>query len=115
MKISLPLHAICLGKCKVEGLAIALGICYLVEVSLFDTCCTLLTLERSAMSAIPMTDPIERIYTVKEVAEILRVSPRTVWRMIEHGELRGFKVRSGYRIRQSELEAYIKRQNTGQP
>ena len=67
------------------------------------------------MNAVLMTDPIEKMYTAKEVAEFLRVSPRTVWRMIESGELKAIKVRSEYRIRHRDFVAYIERQNTGQP
>ena len=58
------------------------------------------------MSALSMTD--EKIYTVKEVAEKLRVAPITVRRMIAAGELRAFTVRDEYRIRQSALDAVMR-------
>lgn len=57
------------------------------------------------MSAPVMTE--EKIYTVKEVADILRVAPITVRRMIASGELRAFTVRGEYRIRQSALDTYV--------
>ncbi len=59
------------------------------------------------MSAPSMTE--EKIYTVKQVADILQVDPRTVRKMITDGELEAFKVRDEYRIRQSILEGLMKR------
>jgi excisionase family DNA binding protein len=61
------------------------------------------------MSAISMTEPIEKIYTLKEVADILRISVRTVYRMIKSGELDAFRVRDEYRVLKSTLEAFIAR------
>ncbi len=54
------------------------------------------------MGAGAMTE--EKNYTVREVADILRVTPRTVWRMISSGELQAFKVRGDYRVRRQVLE-----------
>ena len=49
------------------------------------------------------------LLTVKEVAEILRVSQPTVLRMIDDGELRAIRVRNQWRIRRSDLEAFLQR------
>ena len=49
------------------------------------------------------------LLTVKEVAEILRVSQTTVLRMIEDGELPAIRVRNQWRIRRSELDDYLQR------
>jgi excisionase family DNA binding protein len=49
------------------------------------------------------------LLTVKEVAEILRVSQPTVLRMIEDGELSAVRVRNQWRIRRSDLEAFLQR------
>lgn len=51
----------------------------------------------------------EKIYTVNEVAEILRYTPRTIRQMIADGELDAFQVRSEWRITQSALDAIIKK------
>ncbi len=59
------------------------------------------------MSASTMAE--EKIYTVNEVAEILRVTPRTVRRMIADGQIDYFMVRDEYRIRQSAIDAVKKR------
>jgi excisionase family DNA binding protein len=49
------------------------------------------------------------LLTVKEVAEILRVSQPTVLRMIADGELRAIRVRTQWRIRRSDLDDYLQR------
>jgi excisionase family DNA binding protein len=49
------------------------------------------------------------LLTVKEVAEILRVSQPTILRLIEDGELRAIRVRNQWRIRRSDLDAYLQR------
>ncbi len=61
------------------------------------------------MSAVAMTE--EKFYTVKEVAEYLRVHPRTIRKMILDGQVQAIKVRDEYRIRQSALEDYIQKQS----
>lgn len=50
----------------------------------------------------------ERMYTVQEVAQQLRVSERTVRNWIEQGELTAFSIgKRGYRIGESDLNAFI--------
>jgi excisionase family DNA binding protein len=44
-----------------------------------------------------------RLLSIKEAAEVLRVHPRTVKTMIRRNELPAFKVRSQWRLRESEL------------
>ena len=51
----------------------------------------------------------DRLLTVHEVAGIMRVSNMTVYRLIRAGELRAARVGRGYRIRESELDAYLNR------
>ena len=53
------------------------------------------------------------LLTVKEVAEILRVSQPTVLRMIDDGELRAIRVRTQWRIRRSDLDDYLQRGGSG--
>jgi excisionase family DNA binding protein len=64
------------------------------------------------MSAGAMTQ--QEFYTVKEVASILRVTPRTIWKMINSGELAAIKVRDEYRIAQQSLDAFIEGQKPKQ-
>jgi len=51
----------------------------------------------------------EKVYTVNEVAGMLRTTPKTVRRMIALGEIEAFKVRDEYRIRESVIEAIMRR------
>ena len=47
------------------------------------------------------------LLTVAEVADVLRVSNMTVYRLIKAGELPALRVGKNYRIRQHDLEAYL--------
>src|SRR5690242_6483409 len=49
----------------------------------------------------------EMLLEVKDVAEFLQVSSRTVLRMIDQRTLRAFKVGDRWRIRPKDLEEYI--------
>lgn len=52
----------------------------------------------------------ETLLTIEEAAQQLRVSTRTVRRLMEADQLKGFMVGKRWRFTQSELDAYIKRQ-----
>ena len=62
-----------------------------------------------AIGTLTMTE--ERLYTVTEVAKILRVSPRTVRNMIRDKELAAFMIRDEWRIRQSALDEIMRERN----
>ncbi len=47
------------------------------------------------------------LLTAAEVAEHLRVSTMTIYRLIRRGELPAVRVGRNYRVRQSDLEAYL--------
>lgn len=51
--------------------------------------------------------PVE-LLTVREVAESLRVSTMTVYRLIKSGALPCTRVGKGYRIRPGDLERYLR-------
>jgi excisionase family DNA binding protein len=65
------------------------------------------------MGRLPMTDPNRRfgfsphLLTVPEVAEILRVSPRTVRRMIDDKRLPVVRFGRAVRVRVEALTAFI--------
>jgi excisionase family DNA binding protein len=61
------------------------------------------TMTRSQSSG-PITGPL---LTVAEVAGVLRVSNMTVYRLIKAGDLPALRVGKNYRIRESELEAFL--------
>ena len=52
-----------------------------------------------------------QLYTLEEVADILRVSIQTVRRMIADGELPATKIRGQWRVRKEDLEEYIRSQS----
>lgn len=49
---------------------------------------------------------IEKLFTIEEIAKILRVHTRTVTRYIEAGKLRASKL-GVWRIKQSDLNAFL--------
>lgn len=49
----------------------------------------------------------DRLWTVAEVAEHMRVSNMTVYRLVKAGELPAIRVGKNYRIRGQELADYI--------
>lgn len=53
-----------------------------------------------------------RFLTVAEVAEMMRVSTMTVYRLIKAGELASVRVGRSYRIREEDVDAYISRRYT---
>ena len=59
------------------------------------------------------------LFTPKQLAEYLQLSPRTVYRMLERNELPGVRVGSQWRFRKSEVDHWLDRQlqrlDTAQP
>lgn len=52
----------------------------------------------------------ERLLTAAEVADQLRVSTMTIYRLIRSGELPAVRVGRNYRVRQSDLDVYLEQQ-----
>ena len=48
-----------------------------------------------------------RLLTVAEVAEMLRVSKMTVYRLVKSGELRALQIGKSYRLREDDVDAYL--------
>jgi len=53
-----------------------------------------------------MSKQEDRLLTIEEVAEMLRVSPRSVNRYIESGRLKASKI-GVWRIKQSDLDKFL--------
>lgn len=49
----------------------------------------------------------DRLLTVTEVAQAMRVSNMTIYRLIRAGELRALRVGSCYRIRATDVDDYL--------
>jgi excisionase family DNA binding protein len=54
-----------------------------------------------------MTEQRARFLTVAEVADILRVSSMTVYRLIKAGDLRALRVGKSYRVPEDEVDRYL--------
>jgi excisionase family DNA binding protein len=48
-----------------------------------------------------------QLLTVSEVAEMLRVSDMTVYRLIKAGELRALQIGKSYRLREEDVDAFL--------
>lgn len=48
-----------------------------------------------------------QLLTVNEVAEMLRVSNMTVYRLIKSGTLAAIRVGKNYRVKSADLDAYL--------
>ena len=48
--------------------------------------------------------------TIKEVAELLKASERTLYRLVRSGCLPAFKLGGMWRFRRSDIDAWIERQ-----
>jgi excisionase family DNA binding protein len=53
------------------------------------------------------TDARARFMTVAEVAELLRVSSMTVYRLIKAGDLAAVRVGKSFRVREDDVDRYL--------
>lgn len=53
-----------------------------------------------------------RFLTVNEVADLLRVSSMTIYRLIKDGELPAVRVGKSYRLLEQDIDAYLAKQYT---
>ncbi len=53
-----------------------------------------------------------RFLTVSEVADTLRVSTMTVYRLIKGGQLPAVRVGKAYRVREDDIDEYLARSYT---
>lgn len=53
-----------------------------------------------------------RFVTVAEVADLLRVSNMTVYRLVQSGQLPAVRVGRSYRIREDDMDRYLADQYT---
>jgi excisionase family DNA binding protein len=50
---------------------------------------------------------LKRVLTIGEVAEILRVHPTTIYRLVKRGDLPGFKIGGNWRINKASLDLWL--------
>lgn len=51
-----------------------------------------------------LTEKLSEILTLDEVAAYLKVTPRTIYRMLEEEQIPAFKIRGTWRFRRDEIE-----------
>ncbi len=56
----------------------------------------------------------ERFYRIDEIAELLNVSDGAVRKWLKAGELKGIKLGRIWRIRESDLDKFLKEREGGQ-
>jgi excisionase family DNA binding protein len=54
---------------------------------------------------------MEKLLTTQEIADYLGLTQRTIYTYIQSGSLRAVKIGREWRIKESELEAFINRGN----
>jgi excisionase family DNA binding protein len=54
--------------------------------------------------------PIEQLFKVDKVSELLAISKPMVWKLISLGKLKTIKIGHSVRIAESELEKFLKEQ-----
>ena len=54
------------------------------------------------------------VLTVKEVAALLRVDEKTVYRLVKKRELPGFKVAGAWRFKSDDIESWIEKQKAAE-
>ncbi|MGD0907618.1 MAG: helix-turn-helix domain-containing protein [Candidatus Acidiferrales bacterium] len=60
------------------------------------------------MTKRPISPPIgDRLLTLKEAAEVLRLSPRTVRGYLQSGEIEGRLIGGRWRFRRADLDAFF--------
>ena len=62
------------------------------------------------MNERPFTEA--RLLTVNEVADLLRVSRMTVYRLIKEGDLAALRVGRSYRLREDDVDEYLSERYT---
>lgn len=59
------------------------------------------------MVPVALSSPRARFLTAGEVADVLRVSTMTVYRLIKAGDLPAARIGKSYRVREDDVDAYL--------
>jgi excisionase family DNA binding protein len=59
------------------------------------------------VAAVARSDVDDGLLTVGEVAQVMRVSNMTVYRLIKGGQLAAIRVGKNYRIRRRDVDRYL--------
>jgi excisionase family DNA binding protein len=67
-----------------------------------------------SISATGQADDCDRLLTAKELADILAISPKTLYNYVTRGMIAYFKIESNVRFRAREVAEWL-RQHSGRP
>ena len=56
-----------------------------------------------------MTDQMEAFHTVKDMANLLKVVPKTILRWIERGDLVAYRFKGRIRVSEADFQAFVRR------
>ena len=48
-------------------------------------------------------------YSVKEIADLLKVSPRTIYKYVLNGMLKGYKIAEKWRFSKEQIDTFLKK------
>jgi len=65
-------------------------------------------LDQEGVPRVDQAETSTRFLTVMEVANLMRVSKMTVYRLLHSGELPGLRVGRSFRVSDAALEAYLR-------
>jgi len=57
-----------------------------------------------------MPRSIEQAMTVRDLAEYLNVTEKTIYRLVQRGEIPGFKVAGAWRFQRADIDVWIDEQ-----
>lgn len=63
----------------------------------------------SQVKAVADPSPSRRLWTIKETAGVLRVSTRTVWRLVSSGDLKATRLGRCVRVVAASVDEFIER------
>lgn len=52
-------------------------------------------------------ETLKGVLTVSEVAEVLRVHPTTIYRLVKRGDIPGFKIGGNWRVNRVSLDLWL--------
>jgi len=61
------------------------------------------------MRTVGQVDPSRVLYSVRDTAKLLAIADRTVYKMLERGELKGVRIGGRRLVRRDELDSFINR------
>lgn len=62
-----------------------------------------------------MAELPQEFYTVKELADLLRVTEMTIYRWVKRGELAAYQIGRVMRFRRDDIEAFLEKHRTPKP